>query len=305
MTASRDTNIIEVANLTKRYGQTNVVDEVSFGVRRGEVFGILGQNGAGKTTLVECLQGLRRATSGSVTVCGHDPLREQKRLAGRIGSQLQESALPDRLRVGEALRLFATPNALPVGDVLEQWGLSAQRKTAFANLSGGQQQRLFIALALQNKPEVVFLDELTQGLDPAARREVWELIRELRRGGTTVVLVTHFMDEAEAVCDRLAVMNAGSLVAAGSPADLIGRYSSPTEISFTVPEGIDPNGMFSTLPGLDKIAMREGRLHLSGQRSLVAHAGAALVGSGTVPDDIATHEPTLEEALLHIIGDQS
>ncbi len=305
MTASRDTNIIEVANLTKRYGQTNVVDDVSFGVRRGEVFGILGQNGAGKTTLVECLQGLRRATSGSVTVCGHDPLREQKRLAGRIGSQLQESALPDRLRVGEALRLFATPNALPVGDVLEQWGLSAQRKTAFANLSGGQQQRLFIALALQNKPEVVFLDELTQGLDPAARREVWELIRELRRGGTTVVLVTHFMDEAEAVCDRLAVMNAGSLVAAGSPADLIGRYSSPTEISFTVPEGIDPNGMFSTLPGLDKIAMREGRLHLSGRRSLVAHAGAALVGSGTVPDDIATHEPTLEEALLHIIGDQS
>ena len=301
MTTTSEHPIIQVSGLTKTYDGVTVVDDLALSVNRGEVFGILGANGAGKTTTVECLQGLRRPDRGQVSVCGLDPYTQSSALAARMGSQLQESALPDRLKIGEALRLFATPDATPTVEILDIWGLTGHRKTAFANLSGGQQQRLFIALALQNKPDVVFLDELTQGLDPSARRVVWELITELRAGGTTVVLVTHFMDEAEALCDRVAVMNAGKIISVGTPEQLIDQFAHPMEISFTVPEGIDPNGLFDDLPGVEEISLRNGRLSLAGQRGIIAHIGAALVGTGTVPCDINTHQPSLEEALLPII----
>src|SRR4030043_267066 len=194
--------IISVRNLRKTYGKTVAVDDISFEIEEGEIFGFLGPNGAGKTTTVECLQALRRPDSGNIRVLGLDPLREAQAVRQRIGSQLQESALPDRIKVWEALDLFASvsPNALDWRVLLQQWGLEEKRKASFSSLSGGQRQRLFIALALVNNPKVAFLDEMTTGLDPAARRVAWDLIRAIRNRGTTVVLVTHFMEGAENLC---------------------------------------------------------------------------------------------------------
>ena len=209
--------VIEIEGLQKHYHEVVAVADATFAVESGEIFGLLGSNGAGKTTTVECAQGLRSPTAGRVRVLGRDPRGEAAALRGRIGCQLQESRLPDHMKVWEALDLFAslTPGALDWRELMEQWGLAPKRNASFASLSGGQRQRLFIALALVSAPEVVFLDEMTTGLDPAARRVAWELIEEVRDRGTTVVLVTHFMDEAERLCDRVAVMDAGRIVATG------------------------------------------------------------------------------------------
>src|SRR5688500_15964123 len=192
-------SVIEVDNLRKRYGSHVAVEDVSFQVRQGEIFGLLGRNGAGKTTTVECLQGLRRADGGRVRVLGLDPQRQTQQLRRRLGCQLQEAALPDRLKGGEALDLFASlaPQGAGWPVLSVRWGLAGKQRASFASLSGGQRRRLFVALALVNDPEVVFLDELTQGLDPAARRVAWGLIGAIRERGATVVLVTHYMDEAE------------------------------------------------------------------------------------------------------------
>lgn len=191
--------IVEVDHLHKAYGDVVAVDDVSLSVEQGEIFGVLGPNGAGKTTTVECIEGLRKPDRGRLRVLGLDPTREVHALRQRIGCQLQEAALPDRIKVWEALDLFASfaPRHSDWHTALESWGLRDKERVAFGTLSGGQQQRLFVALALINQPEVVFLDELMQGLDPAARRVAWELIREVRDRGATVVLVTHFMDEIE------------------------------------------------------------------------------------------------------------
>lgn len=291
---------IEVVGLTKRYGSTTVVDDVTFSVRRGEVFGLLGANGAGKTTTVECLQGLRRPDAGTMSVCGLRPRRDRRALAGVVGSQLQESGLPDRLRVGEAIGLFARRGAMPVEEVLDTWGLRAQRRTAYANLSGGQRQRLMVALALLNRPEVVFLDELTQGLDPAARSSVWELVRGLRQSGTTVVLVTHFMDEAEELCDRVAVMVAGRIVGTGTPTDLVEEYGFPMLMSFSPPPDLDLSAL-SRLPGVRSVDVVGTRVEVRGDKSLVAHVGAALVSLG-VPADLEVHQTGLEDVLVPILG---
>ena len=214
--------VIEVTDLHKDYGDVTAVDEVSLSVSRGEVFGVVGPNGAGKTTTVECIAGLRRPDSGRVRVLGLDPVAQAAAVRARVGVQLQQAALPDRLRVGEAMRVFATAHDRldQVDGLLADWGLEGKRKAAFATLSGGQRQRLFIALALLGEPQIVVLDELTTGLDPAARRETWALVRRLRAAGTTVVLVTHAMDEAEALCDRLAVIVAGRVAALGTPREV-------------------------------------------------------------------------------------
>jgi ABC-2 type transport system ATP-binding protein len=220
--------IIEVHNLRKTYGTTIAIDDISFYVNEGEIYGLLGPNGAGKTTTVECLQSLRQPDSGTIRVLGLDPHTQAQELRRRIGSQLQESALPDRIRVWEALDLFAsvTPDALDWRVLLEQWGLAEKRKASFSSLSGGQRQRLFIALALVNNPSVVFLDEMTTGLDPAARHVAWDLIHAIRGRGTTVVLVTHFMDEAERLCDRVAIVDRGSIIASDTPQGLITEHAS-------------------------------------------------------------------------------
>jgi ABC-2 type transport system ATP-binding protein len=214
--------LIEVSNLRKSYGEHLAVDDVSFHVEQGEIFGILGTNGAGKTTTVECLQGLRTPDSGSISVLGLDPRKDHAALRQRLGSQLQESRLPDKIKVHEALDLYASFYANPAdtGELLGKLGLTEQRNKYFGNLSGGQKQRVSIALALVGTPEVAVLDELTTGLDPHARRDTWKLVEAVRDTGVTVLLVTHFMDEAERLCDRLAIFDNGRVISTGSPEEL-------------------------------------------------------------------------------------
>ncbi len=223
--------VVEVTGLEKCYGGVAVVDGVSLAVERGEVFGILGPNGAGKTTTVECVAGLRRPDGGQVRVLGLDPAADAAAVRSRVGVQLQQAALPDRMRVGEALRVFATAHGRPdqVEGLLADWGLAEKRRSGFATLSGGQRQRLFVALALLGDPEIVVLDELTTGLDPVARRDTWGLVRRLRAEGTTVLLVTHAMDEAAALCDRLAIIAGGRVVATGTPEEVTGAHASLEE----------------------------------------------------------------------------
>ncbi|HXV92496.1 MAG TPA: ABC transporter ATP-binding protein [Pseudonocardia sp.] len=219
-------HVVEITDLRKVYGPTVAVDGVTLRVARGEVFGVLGPNGAGKTTTVECAAGLRRPDSGTVRVLGLDPATDPEAVRQRVGVQLQQAVLPERLRVGEAMAVFASAyreHADPAA-LLAEWGLAGHRRSAFGTLSGGQRQRLFIALALLGEPEVVVLDELTTGLDPAARRDTWALVRALRARGVTVLLVTHAMDEAETLCDRLVVIDRGRAVASGTPDEVRGPH---------------------------------------------------------------------------------
>ncbi|GGM55702.1 ABC transporter ATP-binding protein [Dactylosporangium sucinum] len=221
--------VIEVTNLQKRYADHVAVADVSFSVEAGEIFGIVGPNGAGKTTTVECVEGLRAPDGGSVRVLGLDPISDRAAVRRQLGIQLQESQLPDRIRVWEALDLYSSfyPDPADWRALMDDLGLAAKRNTPFAKLSGGQKQRLSIALALVGNPSVAILDELTTGLDPQARRDTWELIRQVRARGVTVVLVTHFMDEAERLCDRLAVIAAGRVVTVDTPANLIAGADVP------------------------------------------------------------------------------
>ena len=293
-------SVIEVNNLRKRYGTYVAIEDVSFEVRRGEIFGLLGRNGAGKTTTVECLQGLRRADGGRVRVLGLDPQRQTQQLRRRIGCQLQEAALPDRLRVWEALDLFAS---LAQGGtdwrlVMQQWGLHAKRKASFASLSGGQRQRLFVALALVNDPEVVFLDELTQGLDPAARRVAWELIRAIRERGATVVLVTHYMDEAEQLCDRIAVVDGGRVIATDTPQGLIARFGGPVRITFS-PDGHDVT-FLNTIPSVRSVKRRGDRIEAEGAGPILPLVAAELVARGLIPADLRVEQQSLEDVFLRL-----
>jgi ABC-2 type transport system ATP-binding protein len=295
--------VIEVEGLTKRYGAHLAVDDVGFTVTEGEIFGILGVNGAGKTTTVECLQGLRRPDRGRMRVLGLDPRTAGSQLRALVGSQLQASALPDRLRVDEAVLLFGDGDRYSADRILETWNLAALRRSSFASLSGGQRQRLFIALALLNGPRVVFFDELTQGLDPLARGEVWGAVREVRDRGATVVLVTHFMDEAEALCDRVAVMRAGSVVDAGTPAELIARHARSTSVTFTPPAWFDP-ATLAALPGVDGVERDGERIRVSGTNRLIAPVCAAVLGDDHLgPPDLRVHHPDLEDALIALISD--
>jgi ABC-2 type transport system ATP-binding protein len=298
-------SVIEVDNLRKRYGAHVAVEDVSFQVHQGEIFGLLGRNGAGKTTTVECLQGLRRADGGRVRVLGLDPQRQTQQLRRRIGCQLQEAALPDRLKVWEALDLFASlASAATDWQVLmDQWGLTDKRTAAFSGLSGGQRQRLFVALALVNDPEVVFLDELTQGLDPAARRVAWGLIAAIRERGATVVLVTHYMDEAEQLCDRIAVVDGGRVVATDTPQGLISRFGGPIKITFT-PDGHDV-GFLEDVAHVQAVRRRGDRIEAEGTGPVLALVAAELVARGLVPHDLRVEQPTLEDVFLRLTGEQA
>ena len=228
------TAVIEVTGLTKRYAGQAVVDGISFHVEQGEIFGILGPNGAGKTTAVECMEGLRKRDGGEVRVLGLDPRIDGRRLHQRIGVQLQQTQLQDKLTACEALELYASfyPHPADWRALLDRWGLASKSRTQFSKLSGGQKQRLFIALALVGNPEMVFLDELTAGLDPGARRATWDLIRQVRDGGVTVVLVSHFMDEVEELCDRVAILEQGRIAALDTPAGLVDQASAEYRMRF-------------------------------------------------------------------------
>jgi ABC-2 type transport system ATP-binding protein len=295
-------SIIEVRNLRKTYGTTVAVDDISFTVSEGEIFGLLGPNGAGKTTTVECLQGLRHPDSGNIHVLGLDPRTQAQALRRRIGSQLQESALPDRIKVWEALDLFAsvTPNALDWHTLLEQWGLAEKRKSSFSSLSGGQRQRLFVALSLVNNPEVVFLDEMTTGLDPAARHVAWDLIRAIRDSGTTVVLVTHFMDEAEELCDRIAVVDRGKIVASDTPHGLIAEHASEVRVIFTTDQ---PDlSWLDKIPHVRRVVRKGPRVEVEGSGPVLALVAAALVEHGITPPDLRVEQTTLEDVFLKLTG---
>jgi ABC-2 type transport system ATP-binding protein len=295
--------VVAVAGLCKAYGPQVAVRDVSFEVRRREIFGILGSNGAGKTTVVEILQGLRDRTSGEVSVLGLDPGREKNRLRRGIGSQLQSSALPERLRIAEAITLFAHARNVPV-DVdatIAAWNLEQLRNRAFGSLSGGEQQRLFVALALLGDPELVVLDELTTGLDPSARHATWDLIREVRDRGTTVVLVTHFMDEAESLCDRVAIMDRGQVVACDTPGALTAHHGGPVRITFTAPDGYQPGHLLG-IPGVESATAEHGTVTVTGASTAAVHVAAALAGQGVTPVDYRTHYPSLEDVFLTMTG---
>jgi ABC-2 type transport system ATP-binding protein len=294
--------VVSVAGLRKHYGSVVAVDDVSFEVAEGEIFGLLGPNGAGKTTTVECLQGLRKPDGGRLRVLDLDPQKQARELRGRVGGQLQESALPDRMKVWEALDLFSAliPRGVDPDTLLSEWDLTGKRNAAFAALSGGQRQRLFIALALANRPEVVFLDEMTTGLDPAARRATWSLIESVRDRGTTVILVSHFMDEAERLCDRLAVINDHRVVAEGTPQALISQYAPEVQVLFTA-EHADASWLES-VPHVDAVTVQDRTVVVTGRGPVLAHVGAVLVSRGIEPSDLRLHRATLEDVFLRIVG---
>lgn len=295
--------VVQVENLRKTYGSAVAVEDVSFGVTEGEIFGIVGPNGAGKTTTDECLTGLRKPDGGTVSVLGLDPQRQERQLRERIGVQLQEAALPEHIKVREALDLYASfyEDAADWRALLEQWGLSEKRNAAFASLSGGQKQRLFIALALVNSPELVFLDELTTGLDPQARRATWDLIREIQARGTTVVLVTHFMEEAERLCDRLAIIDRGRVAALDTPGALIGALQAESTVRFSVANGFDP-GWLRAVPGVSRVEKGDGQIVVYGTGPLMARVASELAGNGLAPPDLRAEQPTLEDAFLAHTG---
>jgi len=290
--------VIQVQALTKRYGATQVLEEVSFEVRRGELFGLLGTNGAGKTTTVEILQGLRRADGGSVAVLGLDPGTSGDRLRRIVGSQLQDAALPDRMRVGEALQLFASlhPAPRPLDELADEWQLSTLWRRSFSALSGGERQRLFVALALVGRPQLVFLDELTQNLDPVGRRHTWDVVRKVRDAGTTVVLVTHDVEEAERLCDRLVVLDHGRVVAEGTPASIVESLGGLTLVRFTDAE-LDV-GPLSHLPGVARVGRCGPQVEVEGTGAVLAHVGAYLVGIDRPAVDLSGQRPTLEDRFV-------
>lgn len=296
--------IVDVQHLEKRYGRSVAVDDVTFSVEEGEIFGILGPNGAGKTTTVECLQGLRKADGGELRVLGYNPRTDAGQLRREIGSQLQESALPDRIKVWEALDLFSSlvPSGQPWETVMEQWGLSAKRDAKFGNLSGGQQQRLFVALAVVNAPRLVFFDEMTTGLDPMSRRATWDLVRQVRDQGATVVLVTHFMDEAEELCDRIAVINDKRVVAIDTPDGLVGQFGGGATVTFSTDTG--DLGFLDRVEEVDDVSRRGSRVTITGHGALLASVAAALVNHGLKPVDLASHRASLEDVFLTITGEE-
>lgn len=279
------------------------MDRLDLDVHAGEILGLTGTNGAGKTTTVECIQGLRRPDSGTLSVLGYDPATQAGRIRPLLGSQLQDSALPDRLRVAEAVELFAGRRARDGGELLEMFGLTARRRSAFSSLSGGERQRLFLVLALLNRPRLVILDELTQGLDPAARRNVWDAIRRLHADGTTVLLVTHDMAEAEALCDRIIVLRAGRVLDAGPPGELVARHANVATVRFSWPD--PPASLLDEMNGLDgvrNVRRSADQITVEGSRATIAHVGAALVRHGWVPADLSVQVPGLDDAMLSLLS---
>jgi ABC-2 type transport system ATP-binding protein len=294
-------SVIEVTGLRKSYGGRPVVDGVSFAVEEGEIFGILGPNGAGKTTTVECVEGLRIPDAGRVRVTGLDPVADHEQVARVLGAQLQESELQAKLTVREALELYAAfyPHPADWRPLAERLGLTAKLATRFAKLSGGQKQRLFIALALIGNPRVVVLDELTTGLDPRARRDTWQLIEDVRASGVTVLLVTHFMEEAQRLCDRIAVIDKGRVAALDTPSGLIRRSAGSTVISFTPSAPLD-EGDLNALPALASVEHKDGRITLSGTDETVNAVITLLARNHITAHQLRVSDATLDDAFLDL-----
>jgi ABC-2 type transport system ATP-binding protein len=298
------TTAIHVAGIRKAYGAQVAVDDVSFEVVSGEIFGLIGPNGAGKTTTMECVEGLRAPDRGTISVLSLDPFRDSYRLQDRIGVQLQEAQLQKRVKVWEAVHLWAALYPRPIdGDrLLDQLGLSDKRNAWFMTLSGGQKQRLFVALALINDPEVVFLDELTTGLDPQARRAIWDLIRDIRERGKTVFLTTHLMEEAERLCDRVAIIDHGRIIDIDSPAGLVGRHC-PERTVFLSTADTAAAERFHTVSGVKTVDRDDTRYTIRGRGDdLVTALIRCLSENQITVTDFRTVMPTLEDVFLKLTG---
>jgi ABC-2 type transport system ATP-binding protein len=295
--------VIEVQNLIKRYDNRTAVDGVSLAVERGEIFGILGPNGAGKTTTVECVTGLRQQDSGEISVLGLDPQRDRDRMLQRVGVQLQESQLPDRLKVWEALDLYSSfyDKHADWEQLLEVLGLAEKRDSRYGKLSGGQKQRLSIALALVGQPEIAVLDELTTGLDPQARRDTWALIEQIRDRGVTVVLVTHFMEEAERLCDRLAVFDSGRVVAIDTPAGLVARVNAEQRIRFR-PSAPLSQRLLRDLPEVSQVRQHGSTVEVTGTGNLLQVVAATLARHQIIAMDLRLEQASLDDAFLALTG---
>ncbi|MFG2329107.1 ABC transporter ATP-binding protein [Streptomyces sp. NPDC048604] len=299
--------MIEVRELHKSYGGRKVVDGVSFEVAEGEIFGILGPNGAGKTTTVECVEGLRTPDSGTVRVAGYDPVADRAQVTLLLGAQLQESELQAKLTVREALELYAAcyPNPADWRELAERLGLTERLDTRFGKLSGGQKQRLFIALALIGSPRAVVLDELTTGLDPRARRDTWKLVEDIRDSGVTVLLVTHFMEEAQRLCDRIAIVEQGRITALDTPGRLIERSSANTVVSFQPSAPFDI-GALSALPAVASVEeARDGRITVHGGDDTAGAVLSHLAQQGVTAHHLRVADTTLDDAFLDLTGTDS
>ena len=298
-------SVIRVSGLRKSYGSTVAVDDVSFEVSNGEIFGLIGPNGAGKTTTMECIEGLRTADSGTVSVVGLDPLRDKYRLQERVGVQLQQAQLQKRIKVWEAVHLWASlyRRAKSEGDrLVEQLGLGEKRNTWFMDLSGGQKQRLFIVLALINDPEVVFLDELTTGLDPQARRAIWELVRGIRDRDKTVFLTTHLMEEAQRLCDRVAIIEHGRIIDIGTPEALIQRHCPEISVVLSTDDST-AEACLQAVARFEVIRSRDSRLTIRGAgQNFVSEVIHCLSENRIKVADLRTVHPDLEDVFLKLTG---
>ena len=296
--------VIRVEGIRKAYGSTVAVDGVSFEVEEAEIFGLIGPNGAGKTTTMECVEGVRRPDRGSISVLGLDPVRQAYALQQRIGVQLQEAQLQKRIKVREAVALWSSLYRTRVdGDqLLAQLGLREKRNAWFMTLSGGQKQRLFIALALINDPEVVFLDELTTGLDPQARRAIWDLVRGIRARGKTVFLTTHLMEEAERLCDRVAIIDHGRLIDAGTPAELVRRHCPERTVVVTTADATAAE-RFAAMPEVDAVEVMNHDVSIRGRGDdFVTRVIHFLAEQRIAVIDLRTINPTLEDVFLRVTG---
>jgi len=304
--ARRMTAVIEVHGLHKEYGDTVAVDDVSFTVSEGEIFGILGPNGAGKTTTVECVEGLRKPDRGELRVLGLDPLRDHAELTQLLGAQLQESQLPAKLRVAEALDLYSSFYRAPADwrSLLDALGLAAKSSTPFRKLSGGQKQRLSIALALVGSPRIAVLDELTTGLDPQARRDTWDLIETIRDRGVTIVLVSHFMEEAERLCDRVALIDKGRVVVLDTPAALAERAGVTQRIQFR-PSAQVSDAMLTSVPGVTDVIRRGDVVVVSGAGDVLSGVMSMLARNQIVAQQLRVDQANLEDAFLELTGNHA
>ena len=297
--------VIQVSSVRKTYGRTVAVDEASFSVNQGEIFGLIGPNGAGKTTTMECIEGLRKPDSGSIAVLGLDPFRQVYKLQDRIGVQLQQAQLQKRIKVWEAIDLWASLYRKKPADaehLLDQLGLTDKRNTWFMNLSGGQKQRLFIALALINDPEVVFLDELTTGLDPQARHAIWDLVRDIRARGKTVFLTTHLMEEAERLCDRVAIMEHGRIIDIDTPAALVARHCPERTVVLSTAGPID-FAPFRNLPNVESVESTGHAITIRGSGdNLVTAVIHCLSEHHIRVTDFRAILPNLEDVFLKLTG---
>jgi ABC-2 type transport system ATP-binding protein len=298
--------VIEVQHLHKGYGETVAVDDVSFDVQQGEIFGILGPNGAGKTTTVECVEGLRAADRGTISVLGLDPRRDRAELTQQLGVQLQDSELPERLQVAEALQLYSSFYAEPADwrVLMDVLGLAGKSRTRFGKLSGGQKQRLSIALALVGSPRVAVLDELTTGLDPQARRDTWALIEDVRARGVTILLVTHFMEEAERLCDRVALIDAGRVVAVDTPAGLAERVQAGQRIQFRPSLPFD-DGLLTSLPDVTSVIHRGDVVVVTGSDNALNAVTSALARQQIVARQLRVEQASLEDAFVALTGQRA